>query len=275
MTIATLAQVLQPALSGNYAVAGLVVLGWEDAECFVAAATKASLPVILQAGPGVRKHIPLPVLGAMFRHLAEQTEVPVVCHLDHGFELDEIRMAIDAGFSSVMIDGSRMPFADNIKLTSAAATLAHEAGLSIEAEIGFVGSQDGDSSESSDPNEAEQLASAVALDALAISVGNLHLQTEQRAPIDLAALARIEQRVSCPLVLHGGSGIPRTMRQHLARNTAVCKFNIGTELRLIFGSGLRSYLVQHPNSFDRLEILQSLGPALVEKAGLVIRELSL
>ncbi|MEM9794632.1 MAG: class II fructose-bisphosphate aldolase, partial [Pseudomonadota bacterium] len=107
MTVANLSDVLQPALRDGYAVGGLVVLGWEDAEAYVAAAEDLGAPLILQAGPSCRAHTPLPVLGAMFRYLAEQAVVPVVAHLDHGYELDDCRAAIEAGFTSVMFDGSR------------------------------------------------------------------------------------------------------------------------------------------------------------------------
>jgi fructose-bisphosphate aldolase class II len=109
MSIATLAEVLQPALKQGYAVAGLVTLGWEDMRAYVAAAEAEGLPVILQAGPSCRAHTPLPVLGKMFRHLAENASVPVVAHLDHGYTFEECREALDSGFTSLMFDGSRKP----------------------------------------------------------------------------------------------------------------------------------------------------------------------
>ena len=117
MTAATLKSVLQGALAGNYAVAGLVVLGWEDACAYVEAADETGIPIILQAGPGCRKHTPVSVLGKMFRHLADQARVPVVCHIDHAYTLDECAAGIDNGFTSVMIDGSKLPISDNIELT--------------------------------------------------------------------------------------------------------------------------------------------------------------
>ena len=94
MTLATLADVLQPALKNHYAVAGLVTLGWEDMRAYVTAAEAENVPLILQAGPSCRAHTPLPVLGQMFRYLAEQVSVPVVAHLDHGYTAEECRMAI-------------------------------------------------------------------------------------------------------------------------------------------------------------------------------------
>jgi len=109
MALITLKEALQPALEHGYAVAGLVTLGWEDMRAYVAAAEQENVPVILQAGPGCREHTPLPILGKMFCHLAENASVPVVAHLDHGYTLEECREAIDSGFSSVMFDGSRKP----------------------------------------------------------------------------------------------------------------------------------------------------------------------
>ncbi|MDO7631682.1 MAG: class II fructose-bisphosphate aldolase, partial [Loktanella sp.] len=104
MSLVTLAEVLQPALKGNYAVAGLVTLGWEDMRAYVAAAEAEGCPVILQAGPGCRAHTPLPILGKMFRYLAEGASVPVVAHLDHGYTVEECREALESGFTSIMFD---------------------------------------------------------------------------------------------------------------------------------------------------------------------------
>ena len=99
--------VLQPALKNGYAVAGVVCLGWEDTRAFVAAAELERAPIILQAGPGAREHLPLPIFAKMFRHLAENASVPVVAHLDHGYSMEECRQAVAEGFTSVMYDGSK------------------------------------------------------------------------------------------------------------------------------------------------------------------------
>ena len=271
MSVATLAEALTPALQEGYALAGLVVLGWEDAVCYTEAGNQAGLPIILQAGPGCRRHTPLPVLGKMFRHLAETVNVPVVCHLDHGNTLEEVRIAIDCGFSSVMFDGSKLPLIDNIKQTAKAAQLAHDAGVSIEGEIGYVGYDDGAISNPTVPEEARQIAKEAGLDALAVSIGNTHLQTEQKAEIDLDQLSAIEQATPVPLVIHGGSGVPADIRKNLAHNSHICKFNIGTETRQLFGAGVKQYLTDHPNVFDRLEILQAQMPALTAATKQIIQ----
>ena len=128
MSLVTLSEVLKPALRDGYAVAGLVTLGWEDMRAYVAAAEAEGCPVILQAGPSCREYTPLPVLGAMFRHLAEGASVPVVAHLDHGYTAEDCHIAIDSGFTSVMYDGSRKPLSQNIEETAAIVELAHGAG---------------------------------------------------------------------------------------------------------------------------------------------------
>ena len=204
MTLATLSEVLQPALGGGYAVAGLVCLGWEDARAYALAAEAEASPVILQAGPACRAHTPLPVLGAMFRHLAESVSVPVVAHLDHGASAGECRQAIAAGFTSVMFDGSRLPLQQNI---------------------------------------------------------------------DEPRLRAIEALTGVPLVIHGGSGVPLAQRRALARGSNICKFNIGTELRMVFGAALRRAVDADPARYDRLAILQDTHAPMLAAARAAIRAL--
>ena len=257
MSLVTLAEVLQPALKGGYAVAGLVTLGWEDMRAYVAAAEAENVPVILQAGPGCREHTPLPVLGTMFLTLAEVASVPVVAHLDHGYSIEECRAAIDCGFTSVMYDGSGKPLAQNIDETARIAEMAHQAGISCEGEIGFVGYDGGAESSGTDPDEAAQFARQTGVDAMAISVGNVHLQRESGEGLDEGRIRAIEAVTNLlPLVIHGGSGVPGAQRTALARTSNICKFNIGTELRMAFGAALREAVAADPARFDRVQFLR-------------------
>lgn len=271
MTRSTLAEVLQPALQGGYAVAGLVTLGWEDMCAYVAAAEAEGVPVILQAGPSCRAHTPLPILGKMFNHLAENASVPVVAHLDHGYTAEECRMAIDSGFSSVMFDGSRTSLAQNIEDTAAIVELAHAAGVSCEGEIGFVGYSGGEGSAGTDPGEAAKFATETDVDAMAISVGNVHLQQDKEGGLDEPRIRAIEAVTTVPLVIHGGSGVPAAQRTALARSSKVCKFNIGTELRMAFGQALRASVNAGPTRFDRVQILKETHDPLVAATREVLR----
>ena len=273
MTVATLRHVLDLAEAGNCAVAGLVVLGWEDALAFTEAAEEAALPVILQAGPGARRHTPVAVLGKMFRHLAEQARVPIACHVDHATTLEECLQGIDSGFTSVMIDGSALPLEENIALTRRVVEAAATAGVSVEGEVGFVGYAGARASRFTTPADAARFEAEAGVDALAISVGNVHLQTEATEGIDLAALGAVAAATRLPLVLHGGSGIPPATRQRLARQHRVRKFNIGTELRQAFGASLRQSLAEDPQRFDRIEILRPTIAAQRLLAREIIRNL--
>jgi fructose-bisphosphate aldolase class II len=273
MPIATLADVLLPALRGGYAVGGLVTLGWEDMRAYVAAAEVENCPVILQAGPGCREHTPLPVLGKMFRHLAENASVPVVAHLDHGYTYDDCALALDSGFTSLMYDGSRNSLSENINETKRIVDMAHAAGISCEGEIGFVGYANGENSAGTDPKEAAIFASETNVDAMAISVGNVHLQEDKEGGLDETRIAEIQALTTVPLVIHGGSGVPVEQRQRLAQTTNICKFNIGTELRMAFGNAMRSAVNADPKRFDRVTILKETHDPTVAAARRVLSAL--
>ncbi|MGL4489925.1 MAG: class II fructose-bisphosphate aldolase [Rhizobiaceae bacterium] len=265
MTVANLSEVLLAANRKDSAVLGLVVLGWEEARAFVEAADETGIAIILQAGPGCRRYMPTPILGKMFRHLAEQSRAPVVCHIDHAYTVEECQIGIDSGFTSVMIDGSRLPIRENIALTQKVVERANPHGISVEGEVGFVGYSSGEAGRFTDPQEAQLFDRESGADALAISVGNVHLNTEKTNGIDLDALRAIEQVTRLPLVLHGGSGIPHAMRSQIARETRVAKFNIGTELRMAFGQALRKSLHDQRDSFDHITLLEPTIKSLREE----------
>jgi fructose-bisphosphate aldolase class II len=249
----------------------LVTLGWEDMRAYVAAAEAENVSVILQAGPGCRAHTPLPILGKMFRHLAENASVPVVAHLDHGYTYDECREALDSGFTSLMFDGSRKPLAQNIDETARIAEMAHDAGISCEGEIGFVGYSGGEGSAGTDPDEAAKFARESGVDAMAISVGNVHLQQDREGGLDVERIRAIEAVTSVPLVIHGGSGVPVAQRTMLARGSNICKFNIGTELRMAFGAAMRTAVNADKDRFDRVQILKETHDPMVAATRTVLR----
>jgi fructose-bisphosphate aldolase, class II len=270
MTVATLKDVLKL----DRAIAGLVVLGWEDARAYVEAADETGIPIILQAGPACRNYTPVPILGKMFRHLAEQARVPIVCHIDHAYSLDECAEGIDSGFTSVMIDGSKLPISENIALTQQVVERAQHAGVSVEGEVGQVGYVASTASAMTSPEEAQRFDRESGADALAISIGNVHLNTEKTNGINWTALRAIEAVTTLPLVLHGGSGIPLAERAKLARESRVAKFNFGTELRMAFGSALRKSLKDQPDSFDRIALLSPTIAVLRAETIKIIKNIS-
>lgn len=274
MTIATLSEILQTAKKEHYAVAGLVVLGWEDARCYAETAEELGLPVILQAGPGCRANTPVPILGKMFRHLAEQSRYPVVCHLDHGYTKEECLEGIDNGFTSVMFDGSKLSLTENIEKTQEIAEIAHANHVSIEGEIGFVGYEKGAESQSTDPLQAQEFAIKSKCDAMAISAGNVHLQTNKSSSIDMSVIKKIETLTNIPLVLHGSSGIDYNLRREIATSTSVCKFNIGTELRKTFGDSLREGISKKPEAYDRIQLINLTSEKLKLATKAVLENIS-
>ena len=271
MTAVSLKKILNDANKNNYAVAGLVVLSWDDALAFTKAADETGVPIILQAGPSCRSHIPVPILGKMFQYLAGQTETHICCHIDHGYTVKECLEGIDSGFTSVMFDGSKLSLKENIKVTSKIVAKAHMAKVSVEGEIGFVGYSNGKSSEGTLPEEAILFAKNSGVDAMAISVGNTHLQTNKIAKIDINKVKQIQKSTSTPLVLHGGSGIPNRIRKKLAKETNIAKFNIGTELRMTFGKALRKQIKNNPLVYDRLQLSKPTIPEITKITKKIIK----
>ena len=273
MTAVNLKKILNDANKNNYAVAGLVVLGWDDALAFTQAADETGIPIILQAGPSCRAHTPIPILGKMFRYLANQTKTNICCHVDHGYTLDECYEGIDSGFTSVMFDGSKLTLKENIKISKKIASRAHKYNISIEGEIGFVGYDNGKISEGTNIEDAVTFANKSNIDAMAISVGNTHLQTSKKASIDFNKINLIEAKTKIPLVLHGSSGIPVEQRKKLARKTKVAKLNIGTEIRMTFGEALRKNLKNNPKTYDRLQLLKPTIKDLTKVTKKIIKQI--
>ena len=256
MTAVNLKTLLTKANKKNYAIAGLVVITWEDAIAYTEAADETGIPIILQAGPSCREFTPISILGKMFRYLADQTKIPICCHLDHGFSYRECKEGIDNGFTSVMFDGSKLPIKKNISISSKIADVAHKYNISVEGEIGQVGYFKGKNSKDTNINEVKEYSLKSKVDAMAISVGNTHLQTSKIAKIDYDKILEIQNITNVPLVLHGSSGISNAMRSKIAKFTNVAKFNIGTELRMVGCKALRKSYNLNMKNFDKISIIK-------------------
>ncbi len=270
--LTNLTDLMGPALKGGYAVACFNVFGYEDARAVVDAAESRKASVILAVNLDMTEFMPLQHITGMLRPLAESASVPVCIHLDHNYEIDTVKRAIDSGFSSVMYDGSQKTIADNIAGIQTVVEHARKQGVSVEAEVGSVPYAKGrDHIKSAPTSVAEAIAMAEQgqPDALAISIGNVHRIEDSYVDIDFDNFDALEQAVKIPLVIHGTSGIKPGDIEKLARRS-VCKFNIGTCLRQRFGSALRHTLSSDEKLFDRLTIMKKIMPELSDEASQMI-----
>jgi len=236
MTIDLGIDVLHHARRNNKGLVAAVAYDTVGLEAIVIAAERADAPIILQVGSSAFGRFNRNLLVAAAKAAAESSLAQVGLHLDHAHSLDEIRRALDDGYSSVMIDGSKLPFEDNVNLTAAAVELGHGYGVWVEGELGRL-SGDEDRSERSEsgsqltsPEEAARFVSETGVDALAVCIGNVHGRTNVPVSLDFGLLSRIANSVEVPLVLHGSSGISKHDLVRCAQN-GVAKFNINADLR--------------------------------------------
>jgi fructose-bisphosphate aldolase class II len=274
--LATLKELLPPAADGRYAVPCFNVFGSEEVVAILSAATHAGRGVILACNKDMADHMGVIGFAGMVRGLADAASVPVCVHLDHCYEEERIHAALRAGFTSVMFDGSQLPLKDNIARTAAIARLAQGFGASVEGEVGSVPYTEGRDhikSELTDPQDALAFAEQSGVDAMAISVGNVHRMTEAISEIDFALVQRIAASTTLPLVIHGTSGIREADIQRL-KQMRVAKFNIGTTMRQTFNRSLRQSLSDTPDRFDRLQLMKPVVSALQTEALRMITLLS-
>jgi len=204
--------------------------------------------------------------------MAENAQVPVCLHLDHTYEIDTVKEAVDTGFNSVMFDGSQLPISENIAAIRDIVSYAHPKGVSVEAEVGSVpysSGRDHIKSTITEVSEALAMEEQGQPDALAISIGNVHRLESGSVAIDLVRYNELEKALSLPLVIHGTSGLEDKDIQMLALRQ-VAKFNVGTILRKSFGNSLRTTLESDPDFFDRITIMQKVIPDLRATATQVI-----
>ena len=270
MTLSTLTEVMQATRMSKSYLVGFVVQGWEDAKAFVEAASETNSNIVLQAGPTFRDSMPLEAIGKMFQILASDTSVKIGAHLDHGKDVAICNEALDHGFTSVMFDGSRLSLNENMEKTLKVCDIAEKYKASVEAELGFVGYDQIHQNNLTCPKEVQIFSESIPIDALAISVGNTHLQRSHLARIDYGLLAEIRDASKVPLVIHGGSGVSPIDRKKMAREFNVSKFNIGTEFRILFGQSLRNFLEENSEVFDRFEIMKVVAKSLKDKAKLLL-----
>jgi len=260
MSYVTSRQMLLKAQSGGYAVGAFNAENMEMLQAIVAAAEEARSPVMIQTTASTLKYASPALFAVQARLLAEAAGVPVCLHLDHGASLAQAEECLRAGYSSVMIDGSRLPFEDNVTLTSQVVQTAKAKRIPVEAELGKVGGKE-DEAESevgyTDPAEAKEFIRRTGADSLAVAIGTAHGIYKGTPKLDIGRLKEIRARLDVPLVLHGASGLQdAVVRECIAYG--VCKVNYATELRIAFTEGVRRCLSENPGAFD---------PKLYGKAG--------
>ncbi|MER7749869.1 class II fructose-bisphosphate aldolase [Streptomyces bacillaris] len=258
MPIAATGELITEAAARRGAVAAFNVITLEHAEAIVEGAEAARAPVILQISENAVKYHGgrLRPLARAAHETARAAAVPVALHLDHVHSPELLHQAAECGFSSAMFDAARLPYAENLAATRAAAVWAHGEGLRLEAEIGQVGGKNGEPpldahapGARTDPDEALAFVTATGVDALAVAVGTSHAMTSRDARIDHDLLARLRDAVPVPLVLHGSSG---ASDEELARAVAggIAKVNIGTALNIAMTGAIRERLARDERGVD-------------------------
>ena len=251
----TTKQMLLDAQAGHYAVGAFNVENLEFVMAVVRAAEERRSPVILQTTPGTIKYASLDYFAAMVRCAAEEATVPVALHLDHGDGFDRCIQAARAGYTSVMIDGSHVPFEDNIALTASVTKFAGPINLPVEAELGKVGGKEDDGpavegeNPYTDPDQAEEFVARTNCTSLAVGVGTAHGVYHGTPHIEQGVLKAIRQRLDIPLVLHGTSGVPDDQVAEAIQN-GICKVNYAPELRQVFTAAFMKYMSENPGNFD-------------------------
>lgn len=281
-------ELFKKAYAGGYAIGAFNVNDMEIVQAITEAANELRSPVILQVSAGARKYAKHVYLMHLVKAAIEDTNIPIVLHLDHGDSFELCKECIDGGFSSVMIDGSKLPFDENIALTKRVVEYAHahKPYVTVEGEIGkLAGIEDAVSVKDEDaqftnPNEVEDFVKRTGVDSLAIAIGTSHgaykFKPGQKPRLRFDILEEISKRLpNFPIVLHGASSVPQEYVKMVnqfggkmpdaigipedmlaeASKMAVCKINIDSDLRLAMTGSVRKHLVEHPDHFDPRQYL--------------------
>lgn len=252
MTLTATRTLLDEAHAGGRGIGAFNVVHLETAEALIAGAEDAGLPVILQLSENcVAYHGGFDPIARAMLTAAEASSARVAVHLDHAEDPELAFRAIDAGFGSVMYDGAKLDFADNVAQTRRVVERAAAAGVLVEAELGEIGGKGGAHTPGvrTDPDEASTFVVETGVDALAVAVGSSHAMTERVATIDLDLISRLADSVPVPLVLHGSSGVPDgTIVQGIT--AGLTKINVSTHLNSAFTSALRAFLAENATAVD-------------------------
>jgi fructose-bisphosphate aldolase class II len=258
-------KLLKDARNGGYAIGAFNTNNLEFTQAIIAAAEKLRAPVIVQTSTKSLEYAGVDELLGIIRSLGEKAAVPVVVHLDHGKDPKLVRELIEKQLhTSVMFDGSVLPYEDNVATTKELAILAHERNISIEAELGTIGGREdyvANEVSCTDPDQAADFVARTGCDSLAVAIGNVHGEKIKGEKLRFDILEAIAQKVTIPLVLHGSSN-STNQEFHRAIELGIAKINIDTELRQAFSKEDAKYAKDHPKEIDPRTILGATRDAV-------------
>lgn len=301
MPLVTTKEMFEKSMKEKFAIGAFNVNNMEIIQGIVDAAAEENSPVILQASHGAIKYARIPYLKKMIEAALEEHDIPIALHLDHGPDFETCKMCIDNGFTSVMIDGSKYDFEENVALTKKVVDYAHSKGVVVEAELGKLAGIEDDvnvSEEDSmytDPEQAKEFVERTGCDSLAIAIGTSHgaYKFKGEAKLRFDILAKIKELIpNTPIVLHGAStviqelvekcnkyggdipgakGVPDEML-HEASILGVSKINVDTDLRLAMTSEIRKVFAEEPSVFDPRKYLTPARESIKQTVKHKIRE---
>lgn len=270
MPLVTSQAILKAAVEGRFAVGAFNANNMEQVQAIVDAAVEERAPVILQVSQGAIRYAGLEFAAAMVKSAAAEANVPVVLHLDHGTDFEQNVRCLRAGFTSLMFDGSKLPFEENVAITSQVVDFAHMCGIPVEAELGRVlQSTDSVSEEDvrnamTNPDQALEFVQRTGCDSLAVAIGSVHAMQAAAAELDIERLKAIRAKVAdVPFVLHGSSGVKEESEVE-AIQYGVAKINVATLLNVAFTEALRKAIADQPTQVDPRKLLVHSRDAVKE-----------
>jgi fructose-bisphosphate aldolase class II len=255
MPLVTSKEILQLALAERFAVGAFNVNNMEIVQAIVEAAQEERAPVIVQVSQGAIRYAGLDYAVGLVKIAADQVDVPVVLHLDHGTDFDQNVRCLRAGFTSLMFDGSKLPYEENVAISKRVCEIAHIAGIPVEVELGRVLQSTDDvtpeevEAAMTDPDQAKEFVEVTGADSLAAAVGSVHAMKSREATLDIPRIEAIRQKVGVPLVLHGSSGVKHESVVEAIEH-GICKVNVATYLNQAFVQGMREGFERHPDEVD-------------------------
>lgn len=276
MVLVPMSQILTKAQSLGYAVGGFNMNNLESLQAIMEVAEEERSPVIVQLSEGALKYVGIEYAEVCVKAAASKVTVPVALHLDHGGSFAKIIQCLRHGFSSVMIDGSKLPFEENVALVQKVVEAAKAIGVTVEAELGKIGGTEDDhtvderEASMTIPEEAQTFVEKTKVDALAIAIGTAHGPYKGKPELDFERLAAIRKVVDIPLVLHGASGVYDQDIQK-AISLGICKININTDFQQVFSGKIRQILLNDSEIYDPRKVIGPGKEAMKEKVREKIR----